>query len=93
MYFKKWPRCFRVDEICICLRPWPIMLAGMIPGLHPANERWRYFVTTLIGWAQAQNQPWKVRIHVSSVQFCIDLLLFGFALYLTHWPLGDVAVI
>ena len=24
----------------------------------PANERWRYFVTTsLIGWVQAQNQP------------------------------------
>ena len=28
--------------------------AGLILGLHPANETWRYFVTTsLIGWAQA----------------------------------------
>ena len=27
---------------------------GLILGLHPANERWRYFVTTsLIGWVQA----------------------------------------
>ena len=31
--------------------------AVLILGLRPANERWRYFVTTsLIGWAQAQNQ-------------------------------------
>ena len=30
-------------------------IAGMIPGLRPANERRRYLVTTsLIGWAQAQ---------------------------------------
>ena len=28
--------------------------SGLIPGLRPANERRRYFVTTsLIGWAQA----------------------------------------
>ena len=28
--------------------------SGPILGLRPANERWRYFVTTsLIGWAQA----------------------------------------
>ena len=28
--------------------------AGLILGLHPANERRRYFVTTyLIGWVQA----------------------------------------
>ena len=27
---------------------------GLILGLRPANERWRYFVTTsLIGWPQA----------------------------------------
>ena len=33
--------------------------AGRILGLHPANWRRRYFVaTSLIGWAQAQNQPW-----------------------------------
>ena len=29
-------------------------IAGLILGLCPANERWRYFVTSsLIGWAQA----------------------------------------
>ena len=29
------------------------ILTGLILGLHPANERRRYFVTTsLIGWAQ-----------------------------------------
>ena len=30
---------------------------GLILGLHPANERRRYFVTSLIGRAQAYNQP------------------------------------
>ena len=29
-------------------------ITGLILGLCPANERWRYFVTTsLIGWMQA----------------------------------------
>ena len=28
-------------------------LIGLILGLHPANARWRYLVTSLIGWAQA----------------------------------------
>ena len=39
--------------------------AGLILGLHPANDRCRYkvtvslFVTTsLIGWAQTLSQPW-----------------------------------
>ena len=32
---------------------------GLILGSRPANERRRYFVTmSLIGWAQAWNQPW-----------------------------------
>ena len=32
--------------------------SGLILGLRPANERRDYFVTTsLIGWAQAENQP------------------------------------
>ena len=32
----------------------PTHITGMIMGLHPANERRRYFVTTsLIGWTQA----------------------------------------
>ena len=30
------------------------IISGLILGLHPANERWRYLVTTfLIGWVQA----------------------------------------
>ena len=41
----------RTVDICA----WP----GLIPGLRPASERRRYFVTTsLIGWSQAWNQPW-----------------------------------
>ena len=35
----------------LCARLW---YSGLILGLHPANERRRYFVTTsLIGWTQA----------------------------------------
>ena len=35
------------------LLPLLVSDSGMILGLQPANERWRYFVTTsLIGWAQ-----------------------------------------
>ena len=31
-----------------------VIFSWLILGLHPANERWRYFVTTsLIGWVQA----------------------------------------
>ena len=34
------------------------LFIGLILGLHPANERRRYFVTMpLIGWAQAYNWP------------------------------------
>ena len=37
--------------ICNCCA---VYNTGLILGLCPANERWRYFVTTsLIGWAQA----------------------------------------
>ena len=42
------------------------MSSGLILGLRPANERRRYFVTaSLIGWAQAQNQPWSCNNLVS----------------------------
>ena len=35
-----------------------LTITGLIPGLRPANERWRYFVTkSLIGWAQDKKQP------------------------------------
>ena len=39
------------------------VITGLILGLHPANERLRYFVTTsLIGWVQAENQAWITTI-------------------------------
>ena len=32
--------------------------------MHPANERWRYIVTSsLIGWAQTQNDPCKYKAY------------------------------
>ena len=35
-----------------------LTLPGLILGLHPANERRCYFVTTsLIGWVQVYNHP------------------------------------
>ena len=39
--------------------------AGLILGLYPANKM-RYFVTTsLIGWAQAYNQPYHKTSSIS----------------------------
>ena len=45
--------------IILCgLGPGGIVVAGLILGLRPANERRRYFVTmSPIGWAQTWNQP------------------------------------
>ena len=48
-------------------------IPGLILGLHPANERPRYFVTkSLIGWAQAQNQPW---LHAVSSKFYTMIMM------------------
>ena len=45
---------YRCDWLSFCL-PY----SGLILVLHPANERGRYCVTmSLVGWAQAWNQPW-----------------------------------
>ena len=46
-----------IEYLVVEYGKWPLtnarMLAGLILGLRPANERRRYFVTTsLIGWAQ-----------------------------------------
>ena len=50
---------------------------GLIVGLHPANERWCYSVTTsLIGWARALNQS-KEYVLASSTNcevFIIEIL-------------------
>ena len=36
-----------------------LQYTGLILGLRPASKRRGYFVkTSLIGWAQAYNQPW-----------------------------------
>ena len=52
--------------------------AGLILGLRPANERWRYFVTTsLIGWAQVKNQTWNI--------FSRWLKISAFSIVLTNW--------
>ena len=48
--------------------------AGLILGLRPANERRRYFVTTsLIGCAQAYNQPWNGHHFANNIFKCISL--------------------
>ena len=40
--------------------------SGLILGLHPANERRGYFVTTsLIGWVEAYNHPCNSLHHLS----------------------------
>ena len=40
---------------------WNMQHTGLILGLHPANERRRYFVTTyLIGWTQARESVLKI---------------------------------
>ena len=43
-------------------------ITGLILGLCPANERWRYFVT-LTGWPQAYNEPF-VRLQMGQEQLC-----------------------
>ena len=48
-------KSFNAEFSILCVLP---LHPGLILGLHPANKRRRYFVTTsLIGWAQAWNQP------------------------------------
>ena len=50
-----WVRYVCKISACYCVCPED---EGLILGLCPPNERWRYFVTTsLIGWAQSYNQP------------------------------------
>ena len=47
-----------MTAVVICMYHDMIAPLGLIPGLCPANERWRCFVTAaLIGWAQTLNPP------------------------------------
>ena len=57
--FRCQPGCLQVTTMNQGVPKWKLSWHhGLILGLHPANERRRYFVTTsLIGWAQAKNQP------------------------------------
>ena len=49
---------------------------GLILGLYADNERQRYFVTTsLIGWVQAQNQPWMMSA-LTSILPAVPIMLF-----------------
>ena len=44
---------------------WQLICTGIILCMHPANERWRYIVTSSpIGWVHTQNDP------------CMHLLVF-----------------
>ena len=46
---------------------------GLILGLHPANERLRYFVTmSLIGWLQADNQHWHPIVSYRSISYPME---------------------
>ena len=67
----------QVATICSCISSFvstcTMQYAGLIPGLRPAKERWHHLVTTsLIGWAQAWNQPW------------VDIALFFMPLQWRH---------
>ena len=43
-----------LENVCHFVEPQCVDIAGLILGLHPANERQRYFVTaSLIDWVQA----------------------------------------
>ena len=60
-------------------------ISGMILGLRPANERRCYFVTTfLIGWVQAENQPWICTSYVTHRQYTMFMIGRGVGNMLTH---------
>ena len=84
-----WPQCVKLHTLTVwaqlCAYHFYVgywMLsgdgsAGLILGLHPANERWRHFVTTsLIGWVEAKNQPCEcdvLHIWMETVLLTVDL--------------------
>ena len=52
---------FQTWHMSICQEDILEVSTGLVLGLHPADERRCYFVTTaLIGWVHAQNQPWSI---------------------------------
>ena len=55
---RDWGEADKWHRLQTNVAPTAMILSGPNLGLRPANERRRYFVTTsLIGWAQAWNQP------------------------------------
>ena len=61
--------------------PWKsLYLKGIILGMHPANERRRYTVTSpLIGWAHTQNDPCfsSIFTEVCSLGFSWQYIIIG----------------
>ena len=66
----------------------------LILGLHPANERRRYFVTTsLIGWGKPRNQSCSCMFYMIIVNYVIGHLTIRNKLIFTRgqfWPSGIV---
>ena len=59
---------------------------GIISCKHPANEWWRYNVTSsLIGWEYAQNDPWLSLVQISAYKVFWCWRWNIPALGLTHW--------
>ena len=63
----------------------PKFISGLILGLHPTNDRRRYFVTaSLIGWVQAWNQP-CIRIWEAGTRLALVMRHPVFIYYLLWW--------
>ena len=86
-----WPPSIRLNGItrlewqyhCLC------QSTGLIVGLHPANERQHYFITTsLIGWAQAYNQPWSSLLYLPFSFWGVSY--HRYVIWHSHWsPILD----
>ena len=60
---------------------WP---AGIILGMGPTNDRWRYIVTrSLIGWAHAQNDtgPMAFMYLYSMLKNSIEIYIYIYLAY------------
>ena len=73
--------------------PFAAYVSGLILGLRPANGRRCYFTTTsLIGWVQAQNQPyiWWYILQQNEIQrYCT---MFHNDVYIQHMSLEPISL-
>ena len=68
---------------------WRWQKSGLILGLHPANERRRYKVTSsLIGWVQTYNQPWKQHIWYIWSHSCF-VTVGDIGVRYTYWQIDE----